>query len=71
MSNIISLCGLWASKDKNGNPMMSGKITYSAKIYVFKNTSKKKESDPDYFLKLAAIEKDDTITDSKTEELPF
>ena len=59
MSEIVNLCGLWASKDKNGNAMMSGKLSFSSKVFVFKNSNKKKESEPDYFLKIAANEKEE------------
>lgn len=69
MSEMINVCGLWATKDKNGNPMMSGKLTYSSKVFVFKNTNKKKENDPDFYLKIASVEKEEP--EKKQEELPF
>lgn len=59
MSKHITLSGLWTSKDKNGNPMMSGNLNAVTKIYLFKNTYKKEGSkEPDYLLKLAPIEKE-------------
>ena len=71
MSEMINMCGLWATKDKNGNPMMSGKLTYSSKIFIFKNTNKKKENDPDFYLKIANVEKEKEEVEKKQEELPF
>lgn len=69
MSEMINICGLWAGKDKNGNPMMSGKLTYSSKIFIFRNNNKKKENDPDYYLKFANVEKEEDKP--KEEILPF
>jgi hypothetical protein len=40
--------GLWQSTDVNNNPVLSGSFTYATKLLIFKNTDKKKETDPDF-----------------------
>lgn len=66
---MFNLCGLWASKDKNGNSMMQGNLNPYTKFYVFKNTNKRNEKDPDYYLKIGAREGEKKET--KEEPLPF
>ncbi len=46
---MIELTGLWEKKDKNGNTFFSGKIG-RANVFIFKNTQKEKENQPDYRL---------------------
>lgn len=68
----IPILGLWASKDKNGNSMMSGKLNDKLKVFVFKNTHKTQENHPDYILKIAPIEKEEKKAAAAIEpELPF
>jgi len=47
---MLKLTGLWESKDKNGNLMLSGRLTYDTKAIVLKNNFKENDTDPDYFL---------------------
>jgi len=74
MSELLKVTGLWASKDKNGNPVLKGSLG-SARVLILKNTYKEKENHPDYDLYLVkrekkeeGAEKDSTETDT---DLPF
>lgn len=72
MSEMIKVCGLWKSNDKNNNPILSGNLTYGTKILILKNTFKKKDSDPDYNLFIAKVEKNENAKqESQQEEIPF
>lgn len=48
---MIHLCGLWKKKDIHGQDFFSGALGNS-RIFVFTNSRKKTESDPDLFLSL-------------------
>lgn len=48
---MIKLTGLWESKDKNGNTVLSGKLG-GAVIKIFANTYKKADNQPDFSLYL-------------------
>jgi hypothetical protein len=57
MSDLIELGGLWSSKDKNGNLVLSGNFG-RGRLVVFKNTFKKEgEKSPDYRIYVQAQEK--------------
>ena len=50
MKELVKLGALWAGKkDRNGNPMMTGKAG-DARVLVLKNTYKEKEGQPDYII---------------------
>lgn len=55
--DLVKLTGLWEDTDRNGHQYFSGKINAISKVLVMPNTFKKKDSDPDYFLYLAPVEK--------------
>jgi hypothetical protein len=63
MSDLIELGGLWSSKDKNGNLVLSGNFG-RGRLVVFKNTFKQEgENSPDYRLYVTAqTKKDDDNT---------
>ena len=57
-SNLMKLCGLWKSKDRNGKEYLSGGFTYGLKLMVMANSFKKQsDNGPDYFVYLAPSEK--------------
>jgi hypothetical protein len=56
---MIPLTGLWKGKTNNGEPMMSGNLSYSTRIVILKNKYKKKDNDPDYQIFIAKKEKKD------------
>lgn len=51
-NDMLTLCGLFASESKSGTKYMSGSLGF-ARVMVFKNTKKKGDKSPDYFLCLA------------------
>lgn len=67
---MITISGLWEGKDKNTNFMLSGKMNPSAKYVIVKNSYKRNERDPDYWLMVAKIDKKpaDPVAE---EEAPF
>lgn len=52
MTYLIKLGALWGKRDRLGNEMLSCRISPTAIIYIFKNTFKEKENDPDFLLYL-------------------
>lgn len=56
MDDMLSLCGLWARKDKNGVEYYVGKLTYTTKLMVFKNKNKSGSKDPDYYITICKNE---------------
>jgi len=57
MGKLIKISGLWARQDKNENLVLSGNISKEARYIILKNTFKRNEKDPDYYLYVAEIEK--------------
>ena len=60
-SKMVLLTGLWKSQNRNGETMLSGNISKSARFVVLPNKAKnsKNESDskkPDYLIFMAANE---------------
>lgn len=54
----VKLTGLWEKRTSSGDPMFTGSLSPSAKIVIFKNQFKTKDSDPDYVLYLESVVKD-------------
>lgn len=46
---MLKLTGLYESKDKNGNSVLTGKVGH-LKFIIFKNNFKKSEKEPDFNL---------------------
>jgi len=49
---MVSITGLWVGTDKNQKQYMAGN-TGGVRYWVFKNTNKKNDNDPDYILKIS------------------
>lgn len=47
---VIRLAGLWKKKDKEGNLLLNGDLNETSRVVVVRNTNKKEDGDPDYFL---------------------
>ncbi len=58
MSELIKLTGLWKSKTKKGETLLSGSLNAVTSIVILPNTFKKSEKDPDFNIYLKAREKD-------------
>ena len=56
--NLVNITGLWLHKSKKGTQYMSGSFGI-ARCYIFKNKSKKKPNDPDYYMALGNPQKKD------------
>jgi hypothetical protein len=55
MAEMLRLCGLWKSTSKRGGAYLSGRLG-SAKMMLFKNSQKRTDKDPDYFVCLVPWE---------------
>lgn len=51
-TNLITITGLWENKSKDGELYFSGALG-NAKIMIFRNKNKKKETHPDWNLCIA------------------
>lgn len=58
MGELIKLTGLWKSKTKKGETLLSGSLNAVTSIVILPNTFKKSEKDPDFNIYLKAREKD-------------
>lgn len=56
-SELVKLTGLWSGTDKNGNQTLSGNLNGSARIVIFHNQHKEKETDPDMIAYITKNEK--------------
>lgn len=56
MSEKIRVCGLWSSKDKDDNLILSGSINPGVRVVVFANGFKEAENQPDYILYMQKAE---------------
>jgi hypothetical protein len=54
----IKLTGLWEKKLSSEESMFTGSLSPTAKIVIFKNNFKGKDSDPDYLLYLEPVMKE-------------
>jgi uncharacterized protein (DUF736 family) len=57
MSDLLKVTGLWSSKDKNGNLVLSGNLNGNARIVIFANTHKEAENQPDFNMYVTKNEK--------------
>ena len=58
MSELIKLTGLWKSKTKKGETLLSGSLNAVSSLVILPNTYKKTEKDPDFYVYLKARDKD-------------
>jgi hypothetical protein len=63
----VKLTGLWKTTTGKGEMVLSGTLSKSAKLIVFPNGFKSKDSDPDYVLYIAPAE---SKTPEKTDATP-
>ena len=57
-NKMVPFCGLWESKTKSGDRMLSGKVSYSARMVILPNKFKTKDTHPDYQAYMAAADRD-------------
>ena len=59
-SGLVRVMGLWENKDRKGNKYLSGNLTTSVRVMVFKNSFKQEGGrDPDYVLYVAQRSQDE------------
>ena len=58
-SDLITLGGLWINTTKSGKKYMSGNLTPTVKLMIFKVENKKTDKHPDYTMCLAPVKKQD------------
>jgi len=56
---LIRVMGLWEEKDQNGNTMLSGNLSGRSRVNITTNSFKKSEREPDYYLHVVQIERQD------------
>lgn len=56
----IKLGGLWLNKTKDGREYLSGRLSPTVKILIFKNDFKSTDTQPSHVMYLAPIEQDET-----------
>ena len=54
MSDLVKLTGLWKSKTKKGETLLSGSLNAVSSLVILPNTYKKTEKDPDFYVYLKA-----------------
>jgi uncharacterized protein (DUF736 family) len=57
MSDLLRIGGLWKSKTKKGETILSGSLNPITQLLIMPNTLKKNEKDPDFYLYMKAREK--------------
>ncbi len=72
---MIKIGALWSSTDSKGNKYLAGKMG-DARLVVFKNTYKEKDSQPDFQVYLAENKKREEKAEPKQvsfedDEIPF
>ena len=55
-SDLIKLGGLWTNKDKNGKTYLTGKLSPTVKILIFKNEYREAENQPTHVMYLSQVE---------------
>lgn len=56
MSELVPLGGLWKKKSRKGTVYYSGRLNNGARLILFKNESKGKDTEPDLRLYIRAVE---------------
>ena len=56
----IKLGGLWVNKSKDGREYLTGKLSPTVKILIFKNDFKTTDNQPSHVMYLAPVETDET-----------
>lgn len=51
-SDLVRLCGLWENPTRNGDTFLGGNLG-AARLILFRNTHKEKDSDPDWIAYLS------------------
>ncbi len=72
-NGMIRLCGLWV-QDKNGKKYMTGNLSPTTKVLMFRNEKKSGANDPDYILFIAqkeAAKQNTAQSNQDNEQLPF
>lgn len=62
-NNMVSIGGLWLNKSKNGEYYFSGYFN-NARLIIFKNQFKEKDSQPDYVMYITKPDKQAEKTDA-------
>lgn len=53
----VKLTGLWRGETKDGEPYLSGQLSGSSKLFIYKNRHKKNDGDPDFVAYLVPAKK--------------
>lgn len=71
-NNMVQLTGIWLQTGGDGEKYFSGKLG-SAKVLIFKNTYKQKDSHPDYIMYAASPKKKESqgSNESGGDDIPF
>jgi len=72
IGNMVKITGLWESKDKNGNIVLSGGNNKISRFMVLYNNFKKEDKEPDFYLYLAEnaiTEKKDNPASAETDKV--
>lgn len=62
----IKLGGLWLNKSKDGREYLTGKLSPTVKILIFKNDFKTSDNQPSHVMYLAPVEQDETQRPAST-----
>lgn len=57
MSDLVKIGGLWENTSKKGDVYMKGSLGM-ANIFLFKNTNKRSEKSPDWFMSVGSKDDD-------------
>ncbi len=59
-SGLVRVMGLWENSDRRGNKYLSGNLTQSVRVMVFRNSYKQEGGrDPDYIVYVSQRSQDD------------
>lgn len=56
-SDLIKITGLWQTKDRDGNMVLSGNLNGSARVVIFTNKYKDADNQPDFEMYIGKNEK--------------
>lgn len=65
MTNSIKLTGLWEKKDKKGKSYFTGSLNGSARLVIFPNGFKEKDTEPDYIAYIVPVTQEGRANDSR------